>query len=108
MAQAILINDNKVVSDLITANLTAYLGLDLIHRKNGQETLGLLAILPNVNLIITSAKIGEELTALKIGQYIVKNKLEAGVIVMGQQQGEAKDDFTFMLKILMIGKKLSN
>lgn len=41
MAQVILIESNNTMNDLISVNLTTYLGVDLIQRKNAQDTLGL-------------------------------------------------------------------
>lgn len=93
MAQVILIEDNKTLNDLIAVNLTTYLGVDLIQRKNAQETLSLLAILPNVDLIITTLKVIDEPTAEILSHYIVNNKLETGLIVLGSDQ-KAKNDFT--------------
>jgi HD-GYP domain-containing protein (c-di-GMP phosphodiesterase class II) len=93
MAQVILIEDNKTLNDLMSVNLTTYLGVDLIQRTNAQEALNLLAILPNVDLIITTFKVGAELTSEILGQYIAENKLETGLIVLGTDQ-TAKNDFT--------------
>lgn len=93
MAQVILIEDNKTLNDLISVNLTTYLGVDLIQRKNAQEALNLLSILPNVDLIITTVKIQDELTSEILSHYILSNKLETGLIVLGTDQ-KSKNDFT--------------
>lgn len=93
MAQVILIEENKTLNDLISVNLTTYLGVDLIQRKNAQEAVSLLAILPNVDLIITGHKVADEPTADIISNYISSNKLETGLIVLGTEQ-KAKNDFT--------------
>lgn len=93
MAQVILIEDNKTLNDLISVNLTTYLGVDLIQRKNAQEALNLLSILPNVDLIITTVKIQDEPTSEILSHYILSNKLETGLIVLGTDQ-KSKNDFT--------------
>lgn len=93
MAQVILIEDNKTLNDLISVNLTTYLGVDLIQRKNAQEALNLLSILPNVDLIITTVKVQDELTSEILSHYILSNKLETGLIVLGTDQ-KSKNDFT--------------
>ncbi|MGZ3790396.1 MAG: hypothetical protein ACXVLQ_17825 [Bacteriovorax sp.] len=93
MAQVILIEDNKTLNDLIAVNLTTYLGVDLIQRKNAQEALGLLAILPNIDLIITTNKIADEPTSEILSHHISSNKLETGLIILGSNQ-KAKNDFT--------------
>jgi len=93
MAQVILIEDNKTLNDLISVNLTTYLGVDLIQRKNAQEALNLLSILPNVDLIITTVKVEDEPTSEILSHYILSNKLETGLIVLGTDQ-KSKNDFT--------------
>jgi HD-GYP domain-containing protein (c-di-GMP phosphodiesterase class II) len=93
MAQVILIENNKTLNDLISVNLTTYLGVDLIQRKNAQETINLLSILPNVDLIITTQKVDDEPTAEILTHYITTNKLETGLIVLGSDQ-KVKNDFT--------------
>lgn len=93
MAQVILIEDNKTLNDLISVNLTTYLGVDLIQRKDAQDTIGLLSILPNVDLIITTVKVMDEPTAEILSHYIASNKLETGLIVLGAGQA-VKNDFT--------------
>ncbi|MDO9183376.1 MAG: hypothetical protein Q7U04_13260 [Bacteriovorax sp.] len=93
MAQVILIADNKTLNDLIAINLTTYLGVDLIQRSNAQETLSLLAILPNVDLIITTNEVEDEQTAFILSQYIATNKLETGLIILGSDHS-ISNDFT--------------
>ncbi len=83
MAQVILIESNKTMNDLISVNLTTYLGVDLIQRKNGQDTLGLLAILPSIDLIITNLKIEDEDTANLINNYLIENQLDISLVVLG-------------------------
>ncbi len=93
MAQVILIENNKTLNDLISVNLTTYLGVDLIQRKNAQDALSLLAILPNIDLIITAEKIDDEKTGEALSHYIDSNKLDTGLIVLGSS-AIAENDFT--------------
>lgn len=83
MAQVILIESNKTMNDLISVNLTTYLGVDLIQRKNGQDALSLLAILPSIDLIVTNLKNEDEETANLINAYLIENKLDIGLVVLG-------------------------
>jgi HD-GYP domain-containing protein (c-di-GMP phosphodiesterase class II) len=83
MAQVILIEDNKPLNELISINLKTYLGVDIIERSNAQDTINLLAILPNVDLIITTHSVEYEETAKLLSDYIKINKLEIGLIVLG-------------------------
>lgn len=83
MAQVILIESNKTMNDLLSVNLTTYLGVDLIHRKSAQEALSLLAILPSIDLIITNTKVEGEDTANQINDYLVENNLDISLMVLG-------------------------
>lgn len=83
MAQVILIESNEIMNDLLSINFTSYLGVDLIQRKNAIETINLLNILPSIDLIICCAKIETEDTANDIHNYILQNKLEINLIIVG-------------------------
>ncbi len=93
MAQVILIEDNKTLNDLISINLTTYLGLDVIQRKDAQDALSLLSILPNIDLIITTKKVADEPTSEILSHHINSNKLDTGLIILGSDQAQ-KNDFT--------------
>lgn len=80
------------MNDLLSINLTTYLGVDLIHRKNAQEALNLLAILPSIDLIITNTKIEDEDSANLINDYLIENNLEIGLIVLGGDLTKATDN----------------
>lgn len=83
MAQVVLIEDNNNMNDLLSVNLHAYLGVDLIQQDSAQDALGLLAILPNIDLIITKDRIGTEETAKILENYISDSNLETTLIVLG-------------------------
>ncbi|MBC7714295.1 MAG: hypothetical protein H7177_13205 [Rhizobacter sp.] len=83
MAQVILIESNKTMNDLLSVNLTTYLGVDLIHRKNATEATNLLAILPSIDLIICNANVEGEESANVINEYLIENHLEISLIVLG-------------------------
>jgi hypothetical protein len=83
MTQVILIESNKTMNDLISVNLTSYLGVDLIHRKTARDATSLLDILPSIDLIITNHKTGNEDSANILNEYLIKNNLEINLIVLG-------------------------
>jgi len=93
MAQVILIENNRTLNDLLSINLTTYLGVDLIQRKNAQEAISLLAILPNVDLIVAVQKVDDEQTSEILTQYLIENKLETSLIILGSDQA-ASNTFT--------------
>ena len=92
MAQVILIESNPTMNDLISVNLTTYLGVDLIHRKNAQDALSLLAILPSIDLIITNSVVDGEDTANMINDYLIENQLDISMIVLGGQTSKASEN----------------
>lgn len=83
MSQTILIESNEDLKKIYSINLNTFVGTDVIHRENADDALALLRILPQVALIITEAKVGNEETALKIHQYIKDQDLNTNLIVMG-------------------------
>lgn len=96
MAQVILIESNKTMNDLISVNLTTYLGVDLIHRKTARDATSLLDILPSIDLIITNHKVGNEDSANIINDYLIKNNLEINLIVLG---GSVKQETAHTISI---------
>ena len=97
MAQVILLEQNEVLKELITINLTNFLGVDVINRNNANAVLSLLEILPEVDLIICQYEVSGENTAAIIQKYIATNHLEVGLIVLG---GPATIDNEFTATIL--------
>lgn len=91
MAQVILIENNKTMNDLISVNLTTYLGVDLIHRKNAQEAINLLAILPSIDLIICNSKIEDEDSANLLNDYLLENNLEITLVCLGGNVRKTSD-----------------
>lgn len=84
MSQTILIESNEDLKKIYSLNLNTFVGTDVIHRENADDALALLHILPQVALIITEARVGNEETALKIHQYIKDHELNTNLIVMGE------------------------
>lgn len=84
MSQTILIETNEDLKKIFAINLNTFVGTDVILRKNADDAIALLRILPEVGLVITKARIGEEETALKIYQYIKNESLETALIILGE------------------------
>lgn len=83
MSQTILIEPNSDVKNIFSLNLTAYTNTDVIDRKNAQEALELIRILPSISLIITRSNVASESTAIEIYNYLTKNNLNIPMIVLG-------------------------
>ncbi len=84
MSQTILIESNDDLKKIYSLNLNTFVGTDVIHRKNADDTIELLRILPQVGLVIAQAKVGLEETALKIYHFIKTEGLATNLIVMGE------------------------
>ena len=78
MGQIVLIEDNPSLNELLSINLSTYVGVEVIPRPNAEEAIALLRILPNIDLIICKHKVGEEDTAKKIVEFINSRKLDTG------------------------------
>ncbi len=84
MSQTILIETNEDLKKIFSLNLNTFVGTDVIHRRNADDAIELLRILPQVGLVITEAKVGSEETALKIFHFIKNEGLATNLIVMGE------------------------
>lgn len=84
MSQTILIESNEDLRKIFSLNLNTFVGTDVIHRKNADDTIELLRILPQVGLVITEAKVGNEETAVKIYRFIKNENLAVALIVIGE------------------------
>lgn len=84
MSQTILIETNESLKKIFSLNLSTFVGTDVIHRQNADDALALLRILPQVSLVITKAKVGDEETAIKIHNYIRSESLSTSMIVLGE------------------------
>jgi hypothetical protein len=84
MSQTILIETNDDLKKIFSLNLSTFVGTDVIIRQNAEDALALLRILPQVGLIITKSKIGNEETAVKIHQHLKNESLNTALIVLGE------------------------
>lgn len=84
MSQTILIETNEDLKKIFSLNLNTFVGTDVILRKDAEDALNLLRILPQVGLVITKAKVGDEDTAVKIYQHIKNESLDTTMIVLGE------------------------
>jgi HD-GYP domain-containing protein (c-di-GMP phosphodiesterase class II) len=83
MSQTILIESNEDLKKIFSINLNTFVGTDVIQRKNAEDAIDLLKILPQISLIITEARMNGEETALKLHQFIKSEGLTTSLIVMG-------------------------
>jgi HD-GYP domain-containing protein (c-di-GMP phosphodiesterase class II) len=84
MSQTILIESNEDLRKIFSLNLNTFVGTDVIQRNSADDAIELLRILPQINLIITRAKINNEDTAIKLHHYIKKENLQTSMLVIGE------------------------
>ncbi|MBT5093636.1 MAG: hypothetical protein HOM21_05315 [Halobacteriovoraceae bacterium] len=91
MSQIILIENNPNLLELLSLNLSTYVGAEVIPRDSATDALELLKILPSVDLIITKDKIGSEPSAKMILDFIKESNSDSGLIILGEApSGAAK------------------
>lgn len=93
MTKIFLIEDNAIYSDLISANLITFLDADIEKRNAAAEFVKSSGFLSDVNLVICQNKIGSENTAEIIQRYIIENKIDVKLIILGGQ-GLLDNEFT--------------
>lgn len=86
MSQTILVEENSDLKDLYTLNLSTILNTNVIVRKNAEDAINLLKILPDINLIIIKNKIQDESSAFIVSEFIDSEKLQIPMIVLGENQ----------------------
>jgi HD-GYP domain-containing protein (c-di-GMP phosphodiesterase class II) len=84
MSKTILIHDNEELKKLYAINLKTYSATDIVERKNAEDAVALLSILPTIDLIIAKNNIGDENTGVEIYNYLKENNLEIPLIVLGE------------------------
>lgn len=84
MSQVILIEPDKTLNELLSINLSTYVGVELIPRENAADAINLLNILPSVDLIITRDVVGDEKTAKTLIEFLENNHAETGLIILGE------------------------
>jgi HD-GYP domain-containing protein (c-di-GMP phosphodiesterase class II) len=96
MAQVLIIEDNINLKELLTLNLTTYVGVEVIPRQSAADALDLMNILPTIDLVITKEKIGDEFTAQAIAKFIKSEGRDTSLIVLGALPAEARDFGVFV------------
>lgn len=84
MSQTILIETNEDLKKIFSLNLNTFVGTDVIIRKDADDALALMRILPQVSLVITKSRVGSEETAIKIHSFIKNESLPTSLIVLGE------------------------
>jgi HD-GYP domain-containing protein (c-di-GMP phosphodiesterase class II) len=92
MAQVILIEPDKNIHELLSINLSAFVGLEVIPRLNAAEAIALLTILPGIALIITRNEIEQEHTAKILHAYLIEKNAQTELIVTGPWSNHTQNE----------------
>lgn len=85
MAQIILIEPDETLRELLTLNLTTYVGAEIIPKENFAEALTLLQIIPNIDLIIARKVDTQGVNSDEISEFIVNSERETTLILTGTE-----------------------
>jgi hypothetical protein len=107
MSQTILIEPNNDLRDLYSLNLSNMLSTNIIVRRNAEDAINLLAILPTMDLIVVRNKVESETTAIILAQYLKTQNLEIPMIVLGDEP-LIKDSYLVLQDPVNIHNLLSN
>jgi hypothetical protein len=83
MSQTILIEPNEDLRKVFALNLNTFAGTDVILRKDSDDAIQLLRILPTISLIVVKARVGADATAEKIYAHMGAEGLSIPMIVLG-------------------------
>jgi hypothetical protein len=84
MSQVILIEPNENLNEILTLNLQAYTGAEVIPRDSASDAINLMSILPGVSLVICRNQIDQEDSAKILYDFIKENDEEIGLIILGK------------------------
>ncbi len=90
MSQIILIEPNKEMQDVYTANLSTYTGANVILRQGSEEAIQLLEILPSIDLVITHAKLEDSKIIEKIHEFLKNKNLAIPILAIGLKENSSE------------------
>lgn len=91
MGKVILVESRPDIRKLISLNLEIYTGKTVIPKQNADEVTEYLKNHPEVELIITCNRVGDENTSLKIVYAVKSQKLSTPILLLGSNPKIAGD-----------------
>ncbi len=91
MAQIILIEPDETLRELLTLNLTTYVGAEVIPKDSFAEALMLLQIIPNIDLVISRKIDTQGATSKEICDFIREHERETSLIISGSEAVDKLD-----------------
>lgn len=87
MSKTILIDDVEATRSAYALNLTTYVGTEIVDRKGPRDTIDLLEVLSDFDLIITRQTVRGKNAPKLILDYLKTKNISIPMIVLGQQEG---------------------
>lgn len=91
MAQCLLIENRSKIASLYILNLRVYVGVDIIWKKTYEEALEVIRVCPNIDLIITRAKLSPLEKAKPIYDLIRRSIYPSPLIILGKEARPPKN-----------------
>lgn len=85
MSKTILIDDKEATRSVYALNLTTYVGTEVVDRKGPRDTIDLLEVLSDFDLIITRQTIRGKNAPKLILDYLKSKDLSIPMIVLGEE-----------------------
>ena len=83
MSHVLLIEDNPNLNQVITVNLKAFAGVEVIDKPNADDAIALLELLPSIDIIVCKETVAGINTAEKMASYIAEQDLDTTLIILG-------------------------
>lgn len=91
MAQIILIEPDETLKELLTLNLTTFVGAEVIPKESFAEALTLLQIIPNIDLVIARKVDSSGRNSSELCNFIREQERETGLIISGPEAVDKLD-----------------
>lgn len=83
MIQILIIDSDDTLKKILKLNLMNVIDCDVIEKANSKQAIGLIEILPDIDLIICREKVGPDNTGLNIAHFLEKEKRKNPMIIIG-------------------------
>lgn len=92
MSQALFLSDHEILNDIYTLNLKAFVDVNVTLKNSLQETIDLIKLNPNFDVLITLSNIAGMDVAKELVQLKSELKLEFPIIVIGEKSSVSNTD----------------
>ena len=85
MSQILLVENDESLRSILKLNLIKNLGCEVVEKESVDDALSLIAILPNIDLIISRDRMGTIEVGLILAQSLKKEQSSIPLLVIGKQ-----------------------